>query len=73
MRANTNRLRVLRAERRMTQMLLARRSRINVTRLSHIENDVLDPTDVERARLAKALGVELAEAFPLLQNEAVAS
>ena len=66
-----NRLRVLRAERRMTQLTLARKSRINVTRVSFIENGLVDPAPKERDRLARALKADVIEVFP--SQEAVAS
>lgn len=62
---NPNRLRVLRAERRMTQLTLARRSHINATRISFIENSLIEPTERERTRLARALRVMVADAFPI--------
>lgn len=68
-----NRLRVLRAERRMTQLTLARKSRINVTRISFIENSLIEPAQKERDRLARALKADIAEIFPVPNNEAVAS
>jgi len=55
----------------MTQLALARKSRINVTRLSFIENGLADPKPEERDRLARALRAELVEVFP--PQEAVAS
>ncbi len=67
-----NRLRVLRAERRITQLALARKTRINPTRISFIENGHVDPTPDERDRLARALKTEVAELFPPA-DEAVAS
>lgn len=66
-----NRLRVLRAERRMTQLTLARKARINVTRISFIENSLVEPTDVEQKRLARALKADVQDVFPV--PEAVAS
>jgi transcriptional regulator with XRE-family HTH domain len=59
-----NRIRVLRAERRMTQLSLSRASRINPTRISFIENDLVEATPDERDRIARSLSVTVAEAFP---------
>lgn len=59
-----NRLRVLRAERRMTQLALANKARLNVARVSFFENGHRDPTDAERKRLARALKAEVIDVFP---------
>lgn len=66
-----NRLRVWRAERHLTQLLLGRKSGVSPTRISFIENCLVDATDAERKHLAKALKVEIAEVFP--EAEALAS
>lgn len=65
-----NRLRVLRADREFTQLTLARRARVNVTRVSFIENGLAAPKPEERERLARALGVTVADAFPGTEPEA---
>jgi len=70
-RPKRNRLRVLRADREMTQLTLARKSGVHVTRLSFIENDLVDATDEERKQLARALKAEIADVFP--EPEALAS
>jgi len=67
-KARTNRLRVLRAERRMTQFALARKARINPTRLSFIENAHIDSTPTERTRLARALKVAEIDVFPWIED-----
>ena len=64
-----NRLRVLRAERRITQLALARKARVNVARVSFFENGHAEPKPNERKRLARALKVTVIDLFP----EAVAS
>jgi transcriptional regulator with XRE-family HTH domain len=56
-----NRLRVLRAERRMTQFQLAQKSRINPATVSLIENEHLVPTSAQRDRLARALNADVTE------------
>lgn len=66
-----NRLRVLRAERRITQLTLARKAGMNVARVSFFENGLAEPKPRERARLARALKVPVVEAFP--EAEAMAS
>lgn len=68
---HVNRLRVLRAERRMTQWALAKKCRTTQTRISAIENGLIEPDEAEQARLAKALGADVEAAFPA--REAVAS
>ncbi len=55
----------------MTQLTLARKSRVNPTRISFIENGHVKPTDAERDRLARALKADVVEVFPV--REAVAS
>lgn len=63
-RGITNRLRVLRAERRMTQFQLAQKSRINPATVSLIENEHLSPTQEQRERLARALNTDVTDVFP---------
>jgi transcriptional regulator with XRE-family HTH domain len=53
-----NKLRVLRAERRVTQRDVAKKTGLGETRYWRIENGYEQPTDTERAKLAKALRVE---------------
>lgn len=64
-----NRLRVLRAEQDITQLTLARKARVNVTRVSFIENGLADAKPDEREKLAKALGVPVTDVFPLPAQE----
>jgi transcriptional regulator with XRE-family HTH domain len=66
-----NRLRVVRAEKRITQLDTAIRAGIGFTRYWKIENGYVVPTDEERADIAKALRVSVDTAFP--PPEAVAS
>lgn len=65
----SNRLRVLRAEKRTTQMDLAAKAKISVGRYWKIENGYVEPTRGERAAIARALKVDASAAFP----ESVAS
>lgn len=67
-----NRLRVWRADRRLTQLLLARKSHVSTTRISLIENELLEATEREREALARALRVPVTDIFPPAQ-ESVAS
>lgn len=62
----TNRLRVLRAERDVTQMDLALKAGMGLTRYWKIETGYIEPSETERARLAKALRVDESDlGFPL--------
>jgi putative transcriptional regulator len=70
-KSNPNRLRVLRAERRMTQLSLAAKAGINVARISFIENGHVEPKPEERDRIARAFEVPVSNVFPAA--EAVAS
>ena len=64
-----NRLRVLRAEKGLSQLDTSIKANIKHYRYWRIENGYEVPTDAERARLAKALGV----ATDNLEAEAIAS
>jgi len=59
-----NRLRVLRADRELTQFALARKAKVHVTRLSYIERDLVEASDDEREQLAHALSTTISDAFP---------
>jgi len=59
-----NRLRVLRAERRLSQVDTALSAGIGPTRYWKIENDYTKPTDVEREALTRVFGVSTDEIFP---------
>ena len=63
-RRDTNRLRVLRAEKRISQMDVAERAHMGHNRLWKIENGYVQPDDDERAAIAKALGVPVSDVFP---------
>ena len=60
-----NRLKVIRAERRLTQFKLALLSGITQSRLSYFENSLLMPTEDEKKKLAGALGMGVEEVFPV--------
>ena len=53
-----NRLRVLRAEKRMTQFEIRIATGINQSKLSMIENGLIVPSQQEREKIAEALGVK---------------
>jgi len=51
-----NRLKVVRAEKRITQFRLTLATGIIQSRLSQMENDLIKPTPEEKEKIAKALG-----------------
>lgn len=59
----TNRLRVLRAEMRWSQMETAERARIGFNRYWRIENEYAEPEPDERAALARVFGVTEADVW----------
>jgi len=59
-----NRLRIVRAEKRISQFRLRLETGINSTKISFFENDLVEPTEDEKNKLAKALGVSVEEIFP---------
>jgi transcriptional regulator with XRE-family HTH domain len=67
MKAALNRLRVLRAERRMSQMDAADRARLSLNRYWRIENSYVEPTPEERIALASVFGVAPRDVFPVQQ------
>ena len=58
-----NRLRVVRAEKRISQFRLGLETKISATKISFIENSLVEATDEEKKKLAKALGVAADEIF----------
>jgi transcriptional regulator with XRE-family HTH domain len=64
-----NRVRVRRAELRVTQFEISRRAKINETKLSRIETGLIDPTADEIKKLAKALNATPQELFPSLAEQ----
>jgi transcriptional regulator with XRE-family HTH domain len=59
-----NRLRVIRAEHRVSQLRVALRAQVHPTRFWRIENDIVEPTDEERARIAEALSESIPRIWP---------
>ncbi len=59
-----NQLKVLRAIKRITQFKLSLKSGILQSRLSLLENGLIEPRADEKEKLAKALGVSVKEIFP---------
>jgi len=60
----TNRLRVARAEHRLSQMQTASAAQIGFNRYWRIENGYTDPTPEEREALAQALSATVDQLFP---------
>lgn len=60
----SNRMRVARAEKRMTQFQLRLQTGINMTKISFIENGLIAPTNLEKQKLSRALGVGPEDLFP---------
>lgn len=58
-----NRLRVIRAEKRISQFLLRLQTGISTSKISLIENSLLQPTQEEKSKIAKALGVDVGDIF----------
>ncbi len=59
-----NQLKVLRAIKRITQFKLSLKSGILQSRLSLMENGLIEPREEEKEKLAKALEVSAEEIFP---------
>lgn len=58
-----NRLRIIRAERRISQFRLYLKTGINASKISFIENDLIQPTEEEKRKIAKALEASIIEVF----------
>jgi transcriptional regulator with XRE-family HTH domain len=71
--SDTNRLRVIRAERRMSQLTLAAVTRIHPTRVWKIENGHVVPAPRERQAIASALGTSESVVWPSADRLAVKS
>jgi transcriptional regulator with XRE-family HTH domain len=56
-----NRLRVIRAEKRVTQFRLSIATGVIQSRLSQMENDLINPSPEEKEKIAGALGVQVGE------------
>jgi transcriptional regulator with XRE-family HTH domain len=59
-----NRLREFRVVRQITQFQLRLQTGIHQSKISFIENGLISPREDEKKKLAKALGVRVAEIFP---------
>ena len=60
----TNRLRDVRVLKRITQFQLRLQTGINATKISFIENGLMEPKPEEVRKLARALNVAPEEIFP---------
>lgn len=60
-----NNLREIRFKKRLNQYRLALLTEVHQSRISLIENDLIQPRDDEMRKLSKALGVEPSELFPV--------
>ena len=65
-----NRLRIIRAERRVTQFQLRLQTGISPTKISLFENGMVEPRPDEIRKLAKALNVSPAELFSPVEVKA---
>jgi transcriptional regulator with XRE-family HTH domain len=61
---NKNRLKEARFFQGLTQFRLGRLASINSTKLSLLENGDVDPSEDEKIRLSRALGMKPSELFP---------
>ena len=59
-----NRLKVIRAVQGVTQFKLYLKTKINAGKISLIENDLIQPSEAEKQKLSRALGVKPEEIFP---------
>jgi transcriptional regulator with XRE-family HTH domain len=59
-----NQLRVIRAQKRVTQFQLRLQTGLNATKISFIENGLIEAKPEEMKKLARALGVAPEEIFP---------
>ncbi len=60
----SNKLREERVVRRVTQLILGIKSGVCQTRISYIENNLVEATAGEKCRLAETLGVSVDRLFP---------
>ena len=59
-----DRFRAVRVLKRIPQEYLEMQTKINQTRISQIENGLVVPTDGEKKKLARAIGVPVSEIWP---------
>lgn len=68
MRPAPNRLRVVRADKRVKQETLELKTGIPQSRISQIENEYVEPTKTERTAIARALKVKVQDVFPPVET-----
>jgi transcriptional regulator with XRE-family HTH domain len=61
----TNRLRVLRAERRLTQHVVAKRLGISQAQYWKFESALIEPSLSDQRRIARVLGVSIDDLLPM--------
>ncbi len=66
----TNRLREIRAAKRITQFQLRILTGIQQSKLSFIENGLIKPGTEEKEKISKALGLKPEEIFPMEERTA---
>lgn len=64
MKRDVNRLRILRAERRLTQTAIWKRTGIQASRLSLLENGHVQPSEAESHKLARVFRLAIKDIFP---------
>jgi transcriptional regulator with XRE-family HTH domain len=67
----TNRLRDVRVLKRITQFRLGLQAEMNATKISFIENGLVEPRSDEKKRLSKALGVRPEEIWGVEPKEPI--
>jgi transcriptional regulator with XRE-family HTH domain len=70
MKAVTKRLRVIRAERNLTQMKVAFRAKIHINHYWRIENGWTHPSPDEQERIAKVFDLPVSDVFPTKSESA---
>jgi len=63
-----NKFREIRVIKRIPQEVLERRTKISQTKISQIDNGLAVPTEKEKKKLARALGVSVSEIWPVLRK-----
>ncbi len=63
-----SRLRVIRAERKLSQILLSIQSGVHASKISLIENGLVKPREDEIKKISKVLGMEAEEIFPATER-----
>ena len=59
-----NKIREFRVEKLWTQETLSHESGVNQSTLSQLENQLIEPMPLTKAKISKALGASIEEVFP---------